>query len=152
MSTPAEILWRVNNEYRKRLNQAMTYIGLLEQIILTQNSPDEQRTLATLRYIREQITMLLDEHRSWRNRYYFESTETKRMVEDDMAIHRALARFNRMRSQHEQRLHDLLDLLNLIQRPDPLLTRIPNGDLWNMTEYALGHLTDFGSYVRDLAN
>lgn len=152
MSTPAEMLWRVNNEYRKRLDQAMRYLGLLEQMIRMQNPPEAQRTLATLRYIHEQITALLDEHRAWRNTYYYESLETRRMVEEDMAIHRALARFNRMRSQHEQRLQDLLGLLNLTPRPDPVLTQVPTGDLWNMTEYAVGHLTDFGEYVRGLAS
>lgn len=151
MHTPAEVLWRVNNEYRKRLELAMTYLGLLEQLFLMHRPPDEHRTLATLRYIREQVSVLRDEHRTWRHQYYYENRETRRMIEDEMAIQRALSRFNRMRNQHEQRLHDLLGLLVLIPRPDPGLTQVPNGDLWNMTKYALDHLTDFSSFVQSLA-
>ena len=71
MNAPTDVLWRVNNEYRKRLSQAQTFLDLLEQMILA--TDDRQpRTLETLRYAREQVNSLIEEHRRWRNRFYYD--------------------------------------------------------------------------------
>jgi hypothetical protein len=55
-----------------------------------------------------------------------------------------------MRSQHESRLNDLYSLLHETPRPDPLLTRVPNGDLWTMTQFAIGDLIGFNDYLTEL--
>ncbi len=149
MNAPTDVLWRVNNEYRKRLSQAQTFLDLLEQMILA--TDDRQpRTLETLRYAREQVNSLIEEHRRWRNRFYYDSKETKRMVQADRDVNQALARFSRMRTQHESRLFDIYSLLHEIPAPDPLLTRVPNGDLWSMTQYAIHDLVGFGDYLNNL--
>jgi hypothetical protein len=73
------------------------------------------------------------------------------MVQEDKAVNQALARFSRMHSQHEAQLYNLYNLLNESVRPDPLLTRVPTGDLWEMTGYALNDLITFGDYMGSLA-
>jgi hypothetical protein len=149
MYAPTDVLWRVNNEYRKRLAQAQTFLDLLEQMMLV--SGDRQpHTLETLRYVREQVSATIEEHRSWRHHFYYDSLESKRMVQNDRAVSQALARFTRMRSQHEGRFHNLYSLLHDTPRPDPILTRVPNGDLWTLTEYAIYDLLGFGDYLSEM--
>ncbi|MBZ0280027.1 MAG: hypothetical protein K8L97_04755 [Anaerolineae bacterium] len=148
MLAQADLLWRINNEYRKRLTQAQTFLDLLEQVMLAHSGDVD--TLAPLRYAREMLNALTEEHRAWRYRFYYESPESKRMVQDDRAINQALARFSRMHTQHETRLYDLYNILNESPRPDPLLTRVPTGDLWDMTGYALNDLISFGEYMGSL--
>ncbi len=148
MTTPADLLWRVNNEYQKRLKQAQTCIGLLEQLILMQGG--DQTTLTVLRHALEQLELLLAEHRVWRHSYYYESEDTRRMVQSQRAIQRAIAHFSQMHTHHEHALNNLHTLLEHLQRPDPALTRVPNGDLWMMTEYALDNLWSFDDYLRSL--
>ena len=72
------------------------------------------------------------------------------MVQTDRAVNQALSRFNRMRSQHENRLNDLYSLFFETPRPDPTLTRVPTGDLWTMTQYAIGDLLGFTDYLTTL--
>ncbi len=152
MSNPADVLWRVNNEYRKRLSQVVMYLNLLEQLVLMQNGDEQLRTLAALRYVLEELQALDEEHRVWRHQFFYESVETRRMVQSEDAIQRALTRFSRMRSQHERRLADLEALMVHVQRPDPQITRVPNGDLWNMTEYALHNLSGFSDYMHEISS
>ena len=71
-------------------------------------------------------------------------------VQDDRAVNQALARFSRMRSQHERRLYDVYNTLSQLPRPDVRMTRVPNGDLWVMTQFALNDLIIFGDYVSKL--
>ncbi|NWG16127.1 MAG: hypothetical protein HXY41_05785 [Chloroflexi bacterium] len=147
MSAANQLLWRVNNEYRKRLSQAQTLLNLLEQLLLMQNDPNQEHALAVLNYAREQIEAMTEEHRQWRYSYYYESVETKRMVQDDTAINQALARFTRMRTHQERRLNDLYTLIFDVPRPDPNLTRVPNGDLWMMTRHAIQDLVMFDNFL-----
>jgi len=150
MSTSADILWRLNNEYRKRLAQAQTYLDLLEQLVLMQNGEHPAHTLAALRYARECVEAMTEAHRQWRQRYYYESDETKRMVQADRQINQALARFAQMRTQQEHYLGELYATLNNIPRPDPRITRLPNGDLWVLTQSAINNLVGFEDYLTDL--
>lgn len=152
MPNPADVLWRVNNEYRKRLSQVVTYLNLLEQLVLMQQGEEQLRTLAALRFVLEEMQALEEEHRTWRYKYYYESPETKRMVQAPVAIQQALARFNRMRAQHERRLNDIQALLVHVQRPDPKITQVPTGDLWIMTEYAIHNLSGFAEYMQQLSS
>ena len=148
MNTASDLLWRINNEYQKRLKQVQTYLGLLEQLSLMQGSDDA--TLTVLHRALEKVAVLLDEHRTWRHSYYYESLDTRRMVQSHQAIHQAIAHFSRMRSRHEPDLQSLDELLYLVGRPDPTLTRVPTGDLWDMAEFALYDLNHFDDYLRSL--
>jgi hypothetical protein len=150
MQGAADLLWRVNNEYRKRLAQARTFLDLLEQMILINDGSSPHDTLASLRYAREQLQSIEDDHRAWRHRYYYESLDSKRMVQDDRAINHALVRFSRMRRQHEALLTEVYNVLLDLQRPDPALTRVPNGDLWDMTQFAVYDLIGFSDYMAEL--
>lgn len=150
MASPAELLWRINSEYLKRLQRATTYLNLLEQLVLMQSGNTQRQTLAALRQALEQVETLQEEHRDWRYAYYYESLDTRRMVQSHGAINRALARFSRMRTRHDQQLQSLRAHLVHTQRPDPALTRVPTGDLWTMAEYAIGNLTRFDDYMRSL--
>jgi ribosomal 50S subunit-associated protein YjgA (DUF615 family) len=151
MGTATDTLWRLNNEYRRRLSQARTYLNLLEQLVMVQDDTDTLRTLTALRYAVEQVEMMEQEARRWRHKYYYESPQTKRMVQTDDAVQHALAHFGRMRAQHEARLHDLEAMLAHMQRPDPALTRVPTGDLWNLARYAIDDLSGFEGYMQTLS-
>lgn len=146
----ADVLWRLNNEYRKRLSQAQTYLDLLEQLLLVQAGDDLFETLEHLQQVRHELNLLMEEHRDWRHHFYYDSLETRRMVQDDRAINQALARFNRMRSQHERRVYAIYNLLSQLPRPNVQITRVPNGDLWVMAQYALNDLIVFGDYATKL--
>lgn len=150
LDTRADVLWRINNEYRKRLTQAQTFLDLLEQMILSHSG--DGHTLEALRYTRDQVTSLTSEHRDWRYRYYYDSPQSKRMVQDDRAVNQALSRFTRMRSAHQALLNELYTLFYDMPRPDPTLTRVPNGDLWTMTQYAIYDLLEFSDYLSELQN
>jgi len=150
MYTPTDVLWRVNNEYRKRLVQAQTFLDLLEQLILVNSVERQNYMLELLQYAREEVAGIVEEHRLWRHRFYYDSVESQRMVQNDRAVNQALSRFNRMRSQHESRLNDLNSLFHKTPRPDPDLTRVPNGDLWTMAQYAIGDLLGFNDYLTEL--
>jgi hypothetical protein len=147
---PTDVLWRLNNEYRKRLSQAQTYLDLLEQLLLIQSSEDSFQLLEALQQARHELVILTEEHRDWRHHFYYDSLETRRMVQDNRAVNKALARFSRMRSQHETRLYTIYNVLTQLPRPDSRMTRVPNGDLWNMTQYALNDLIVFGDYASKL--
>lgn len=149
--TAGHILWQVNHEYQKRLNQANIRLSLLEQLLLSRNNEVLSPMLAVLRYVCEQIEQLIDDHRRWRYRYYYESHDTRRMVQDERAVNQALARFSRMRSVHQTHLYDLYDTLYSLPRPDPQVTQLPNGDLWLLAEYALQDLLAFSDYLNELS-
>lgn len=148
MTTPSDLLWRINNEYQKRLKQTKTYLSLLEQLVIAQGG--DGRTLAALHDALNQIERLNDEHRDWRYRYYYESLDTRRMVQSVNAVHQALAHFSRMHARHQRALGHIQSLLIHLQRPDPTITRVPTGDLWQMTEHALIDLNLFDDYMQSL--
>ena len=154
MTASSDLLWWVNNEYRKRLSKVETYLDLLEQLLLAREPytlDGQTDTLSTLHYVQEQILSLSEEHRGWRYAYYYLSADNKRMVHAESDINRALAYFSRMRSRHERAVHALYDALSTAPRPDPNLTNVANGDLWLMMQYAINDLTEFigapGNYV-----
>ncbi len=147
---PTDVLWRLNNEYRKRLSQAQTYLDLLEQLLLIQADDHSFQILEALQQARHELVVLTEEHRDWRHHFYYDSLETRRMVHDSRAVNKALARFSRMRSQHERRLYEVYNVLAQLPRPDTHMTRVPNGDLWVMTQYALNDLIIFGDYASKL--
>ncbi len=147
---PTDVLWRLNNEYRKRLSQAQTYLDLLEQLLMVQDDDRSFETIEALQQARHELVILNEEHRNWRHHFYYDSLETRRMVQDERAVNKALARFSRMRSQHEHRLYEVYTALGHLPRPDAHMTRVPNGDLWIMAQYALNDLIIFGDYVNKL--
>lgn len=149
MRAAAHVLWRINNEYRKRLSQAQTLLNLLEQVLLMQRDSRQEHTLAALAYLREQVDIITEEHRRWRHHYYYESLDTKRMVQDTAAVDQALLRFNRMRAHQERRLQDMYVLMDGLPRPESNLTSIPNGDLWTMTQYAIEDLVTFDNFFNE---
>ena len=149
-AAPADVLWRLNNEYRKRLSQAQIYLDLLEQLLMVQNDDHAFEIIEALQQARHELVILTEEHRNWRHHFYYDSLETRRMVQDNRAVSTALSRFSRMRSQHERRLYNLYNMLAQLPRPDSQMTRVPNGDLWIMTQYALNDLIIFGDYVSKL--
>jgi hypothetical protein len=149
MTTPADVLWRINNEYRKRLEHAKTYLNLLEQLVLMQHQ--DQHVLAALNQALNQVEQMIAEHRQWRYHYYYESTDSQRMVQTHGAINQALAQFSHIRSSHEQELQNIRVLLYHLQRPDPAVTTVPIGDLWQLSEFALQDLSGFDDYLRSIS-
>lgn len=143
MDSTAELLWRLNNEYRKRLSKVETYLSLLAQLLLTREPVGQAQALELLRYLQEQISTLQDEHRGWRYTYFYESGSNKRMVQSEHEVDTALTVFNHMRTRHEQHLRDIAKYIDGVPRPEPTLTHVENGDLWLMMQYALHDLTTF---------
>lgn len=143
MDSAADLLWRMNNEYRKRLSKVETYLSLLAQLMLVRDQVGQAAAFEILRHLQEQIAALQEEHRGWRYRYFYESGSDKRMVQSEHDIHVALKYFNHMRARHEHYLRELLALIDQSPRPEPSLTHVENGDLWLMMQYALHDLTAF---------
>ena len=96
--TSADVLWRLNNEYRKRLSQAQTYLDLLEQLLMVQAADQTAQTIQVLDHARHELVILNEEHRDWRYHFYYDSIETRRMVQDNRSVNQALSRFSRMRA------------------------------------------------------
>jgi hypothetical protein len=149
MDSRADQLWHLNCEYQKRLQQAKTYLTLLEQLTLSRGG--DAQSLNMLHRVRVDIEILADEHRHWRYQYYYESVDTRRMVQAEREISHALMHFADMRARHDLALHRLERLLYQGQRPHPSVTRVPTGDLWAMTELAMHDLSGFDDYVRSLS-
>jgi hypothetical protein len=141
----ADQLWRVNNEYRKRLGKVERYVDLLEQLMVSRagGSDDLMTVLEALQFAHSALNALEEEHRGWRYRYFYDAADSKRMVQDDGDINRALAHFSRMRPTHEQRLYEVYTALVNTPRPDPDITAFPSGDLWEMLRFAFDDLAAF---------
>ena len=150
MSTLADILWYVNNEYRKHLSQVHNYLTLLEQMLHAEATAPHEGHDAAVQYLREQVERLMSDHQAWRYHYYYESNEQKRMVQSEPKIQAALTHFNRMRHHHEFSLRDLDNVLHATPRPDERMTSVPGGDLWQMVEDAFSNLFEFTNYLRDM--
>jgi hypothetical protein len=144
------MLWYINNEYRKRLAQAQTCLGLLVQLLqrVEQTYPE---TLLVLRYASEEIAALTDEHRLWRHQFYYDPSASGRMVQSERDINRALSQFHRMRTHHTQRLQNLRDIFAEAERPAHTTTSIARGDdLWEKAMGALEELDGFRDYLEGL--
>src|SRR4051812_19473352 len=109
--TSTDVLWRLNNEYRKRLSQAQTYLDLLEQLLMIQADDHSLQLLEALQQARHELVILTEKHRAWRHHFYYAPLKPRRMVQDNRAVNKALARFSRMRSQHESRLYQVYNIL-----------------------------------------
>ena len=148
MDSPVHQLWHINAEYQRRLQQTRTYLTLLEDLALIRGA--DARALNTLHRVRVQIDTLADEHRHWRYQYYYDSPDTRRIIQTHSAIAQALDSFSEMRQRHDMILAELRDMLYRLQRPDPSMTSVPTGDLWAMTVTAMHSLSGFDDYVRSL--
>ena len=146
MSVPADDLWWLNNEYRKRLSRAERTLGLLEQIVVARTGLDSEQLITIMEALeaaRRQILILAEDHRNWRYTFYYQSALRKRMVQSEVDIHRALVHFQRMRARHERILRDLADVIAQMPQPDPQVTLVSTGDLWSLTQYAFAELFNF---------
>ncbi|MCC6802211.1 MAG: hypothetical protein IT319_04935 [Anaerolineae bacterium] len=146
MFASAEFLWRINQEYVNRLARARNYLDLLEQLVLERGGDElSHRFLPTLRFTRMNLASLSEEHRDWCYTYFYETPDSKRMVHAPSAVRRALSNFRLMRERQAHAFHDVAALLVKLPRPAPSITRVPNGDLWDMLQRALRDLVDFAS-------
>jgi len=148
MSVIADRLWRVNSEYLKRLSQVQKYLILLEQLYVqvVESGTGHESTVYTLEafnYILQQMDYVSQEHRVWRYTYYYQSSDTKRMVQMPRSVGKALAKFDRMLTNHQAYLSEMQGILYEMPRPEPELTRVPSGDLWEMALYAVDDLASF---------
>ncbi|MBI1259641.1 MAG: hypothetical protein GC204_19405 [Chloroflexi bacterium] len=144
MLASAEFLWRVNQDYVNRLAKARNYLDLLEQLVLERSEiVTQDRLLPTLQFTRVHLTDLSAEQRNWCYRYFYESPVTKRIVQTPNAVQNALTSFGAMCEQHRNTFGDLASLLTSLPRPKAAVTRVPNGDLWEMVRFALNDLIDF---------
>jgi hypothetical protein len=148
VSVLADRLWRVNSEYLKRLSQAQKYMLLLEQLYMQvyESGDGQESTLYALQafnYLLQQIDYVSQEHRSWRYTYYYQSSDNKRMVQMPRSVGKALAKFDRMLASHQAYLREMQGILYELPRPNPDLTRVPSGDLWEMALYAVDDLASF---------
>ena len=144
MLASAEFLWRVNQEYVNRLAKARNYLDLLEQLVLERSEVETQdQLLPTLQFTRAHLASLSEEQHGWCYTYFYESPDTKRIVQTPNAVHRALTSFGEMCERHRSYFGDLAALLTTLPRPKASVTRVPNGDLWEMVRFALNDLIDF---------
>lgn len=150
MGMSADILWWLNQEYINRLARAHTYLDLLERLLVERSDVDQEELRPVLGAVRTQLDSLKEAHRSWRYSYFYESADTKRMVQTSPAVRRAFAALASMHADHERDLNDLYNALDALPRPENHVTRVPQGDLWDMTQVALQDLLDFGSIQRQL--
>ncbi len=149
MIVSADTLWRLNQEYGNRLSKARTYLDLLEQLVVERGS-NEEILLAALQFTRAHLNGLKEEYRGWRYTYFYEAADTKRMVQTQSAVRRAISAFARMRTRHENYLNELFDALDTIPRPLAEMTTVPTGDLWEMLRFSLYDLLDFGNFAQTL--
>jgi hypothetical protein len=149
MRSSAEFLWRLNREYVNRLAKARTYLDLLENMVVQRGAGEMQaQLLPTLQVARTRLNQLSEAHRGWCYTYFYESPETKRMVQSSQAVDRALSSFDHMRAQQSNSFDDLAERLYALPRPASTITRIPSGDLWEMTQLALSELVALGTSIR----
>jgi hypothetical protein len=146
MFASAETLWRLNQDYVNRLAKARNYLDLLEQLVLERGGLAAQnQLLPTLQLTRVRLTELSDEQYRWCYTYFYESPDTKRIVQNPNAVRKALHSFGAMCERHRHDFGNLVALLQSLPRPTPDVTHVPNGDLWEMVGYALHDLVDFSN-------
>lgn len=144
-SSNTQLLWRINNEYRRRLSQAQTYLGLLERLLMP--IPQYGECLDTVRYTQTEIITLDDSYRDWRYAYLYENIQTKRIVQSEEAILNALETFGRMFEANKPRLAQLNRLLQSTDPPAPHVTGVPSGNLWAFMLKAVDSLARFDEYI-----
>jgi hypothetical protein len=147
MSEDGQHLWRINNEYRLRLSKAQKHVELLTALLQMRARNGEREALTMLEAVQAQLARLGDEHRDWRYRFYYESNSDRRMVQDERAVHRALAGFSRMYTAHQQTLHEIAWQLHEMPRPTAPLTAVAGGDLWELTRHSITDLASFDGYL-----
>jgi hypothetical protein len=156
-----DLLWQLNNEYGKRLSRMKAGIELVVRLLVERIGDTEgyeaadisaiKQMYAVLDYTEERINALVDQHRDWRYRYYYQSTDIKRIVQDDAEIQQAVARFARMRTQHTRVCKELTMLIDALPRPHTYMTSIANGDLWDNMNVALLDLLNFDDFSTQLS-
>ncbi len=144
MLASAESLWRLNQEYVNRLVKARNYLDLLEQLVRDAD-PTPQPFVEAIQLTSAHLNRLSEEHRGWCYTYFYESPETKRVVNTSRAVRRALTSFEDMRLRHHSDIDDLAALLRDLPRPTSRMTHVPNGDLWEMVQSALYDLINFSA-------
>lgn len=141
MGSAVDFLWRLNQEYGSRLTRARSYLDLLEPLVFERGAPDDVLTL--LAHMRAHLDVLRDDHHAWRYTYYYDSADTKRVVQSPAAVRRALLSFSKMRAAQEAQLNELTSTLYNFPRPEPVITNVPNGDLWELLYAAVHDLVTF---------
>lgn len=143
MHSTAEFLWRLNRNYVNRLLRARNTLGLLEHVLRTRANADVQETLLpTVQDARNALSRLSEAHRDWCYTYFYESAETKRMVQTAQGVRRALAHFEAMRRAYGDLFAALDARLSTLPPPPADLTTLPHGDLWDMAQYSLHALAN----------
>jgi hypothetical protein len=147
MSEAAQLLWRVNNEYRLRLTKAINSLDLLMQLLQARGEAALEESLNWLLSTRAYLATLAEEHRDWRYRYFYSSPQERRMVQDEPAVYRALSGFSRMQAHHQRVLGQVWDLLRGLPRPDTRVTAVATADLWERAERAVCDLASFDHFM-----
>lgn len=147
-SSNAQLLWRVNNEYRRRLSQAQTYLGLLERLLVT--LPQYTECLDVVRYTLGEISALDDAHRNWRYNFLYEDPLSRRVVQTEDAVQLALVEFGTMFDEFRIRLQQINRLLQNTDAPDERVTGVPSGNLWKFLLNAVDNLARFDEYVGEM--
>jgi hypothetical protein len=133
----------LNNEYRARLSKAGSSLDLLERLLTARGENATPDLQAALRDAQAQIAALESDHRGWRYSLFYEDAANKRMVQDAQAVQRALTAFFAMCEAHARVMWRVMLVLTKQPDPDPHLTQLPNGDLWQMAQVALDNLATF---------
>lgn len=147
MNPSAEMLWRLNREYVNRLGRACSYFDLLAQLVLERDADENAPVQALLLETHERLTRLADDHRAWCYGYFYESAETKRMVQSAADVSRALTSFADMHYWHRRDFSALVALFEAHPRPRADFTRVTQGDLWELMRRALHDLLDFSNML-----
>ncbi len=145
MSSSAVLLWQLNHNYVNRLARARSYFDLLEPLLDKYRAKVQDSLLSAMPVIHARLTFLSAEHRGWCYAFFYESPESKRMVQTPGAVRRALTNFVIMCDRHKESLNEMIALFADLPRPDPSVTRIPGGDLWDLMLSALHDLVDFSN-------
>ncbi len=147
MSASGDFLWRLNHEYGSRLTRARSYLDLLEPLARARGA--SPAALDLLDHTRVLLESVHDEHRAWRYTYFYDSHENKRVVQSPTAIRRALISFSQMRAAQENELNDLVGAFINLPRPEPVITGVPNTDLWELLYAAVYELVTFTGDLLD---
>src|SRR5262249_55217504 len=127
-----------------RLARARNLLDLAEPLIVERGGMEAQdELLPVLRFTRHRFDMMGAEHRAWRYTDFYESPQTKRIVQRPRQVQHALMTFGQMRERHKGYFADLAGLFDELPRPDAEITRVPNGDLWEMVRDAINDLAEF---------
>ncbi len=151
MAVSPDVLWEINNEYRKRLSLLMGHMNLLEQILKAQGSA-QPALRAAIRRIRATLEEIDADHHNWRHAHFYRLDENgdRRMVTEPDAVLRALETFLALLDRHLGHFRLIAEALADLPRPDPALTRvIRGGDLWQMCLEELEALATYDQFVEE---